>query len=94
MTPHKDTLNLIRTSFPGHDTVIERAFNDNRSFRDLCEDYRRCVVALHRWRQANAKAVAPRGEEYTELLVDLGREIQTWLEAMEVGSPPSPGKAR
>lgn len=78
---------LIRTSFPGRDPLIERVFHDNQTFRDLCQDYRRCAAALNRWSaRADAEAV-PRQQEYAELLAELGREIESWLDAMETDSP-------
>jgi hypothetical protein len=94
MNSDADTLTLIRASFPDRDQLIEDAFRDSRSFRDLCEDYRRCVGALHHWKQLTADEAPPRWQEYTELLVELGREIQTWLEAMEIGSSHSSGGAQ
>ena len=89
-----ETLSLIRTSFPDRDPLIERAFRESQSFRDLCEDYRKCVGALHRWKQLTADEAPPRCQEYTELLVELGRDIQTWLEAKEIGSTHSGGGAQ
>ena len=94
MKPGTDTLTLIRASFPGRDLVIERAFRESRSFRDLCEDYRRCVAALDRWKKSQVTEAPFRRQEYTELLLELGREIQTWLESMETGSPSSRGSVR
>jgi hypothetical protein len=94
VNPDTDTLTLIRTSFPGRELLVERAFREHQSFRDLCEDYRKCVGALHRWKQLTEDAAPPRWQEYTELLVELGREIQTWLEAMEIGSSHSSGGAQ
>lgn len=86
MSPKPDTPSLIRASFPGRDQLIERAYRGNRPFRELCDDYRKCVVALERWKQREANQPVPRWHEYTELLAELRGEIQTWLEAMETGS--------
>ena len=86
MDPDIDTLNLIRTSFAGREELIERAFRDSFPFRALCEDYRDCVAALHRWKQRSAAEAPPRWQEYAELQMELGLEIQAWLEAMEAGS--------
>lgn len=83
--PAGDTLTLIRTSFPGRDELITSAFRENRSFRELCRDYRRCVAALHRWRSLEAALPRTRGQEYSELLVELGSEIQNWLQALDTG---------
>lgn len=81
----RDTLSLIRTSFAGHEKLIERAFGESRSFQTLCEDYRQCNEALQRFEQRSAAESDARSQEYADLLVELGSEIQNWLEAMEVG---------
>ena len=80
-----DTLTMIRTSFPGRDELIEHAFSESQPFQALCEDYRECNEALQRFKQLSAAESVPRSQEYADLLVDLGSEIQNWLEAMEVG---------
>ena len=92
MTRHGETVSLILASFPGRDQLIERAYRGNRPFRELCDDYRKCVVALERWKQREANQPVPRWQEYTELLAELRGEIQTWLEAMETGSYTSRGR--
>jgi hypothetical protein len=89
MSRENQTLNLIRTAFPGRDQLIEKAFNDTRSFRDLCEDYRKCFAALHRWKRRTTAEASRRHQEYTDLLMELGREIGTWLEDAETESPPT-----
>ena len=83
MNRDTETLRLIQTLFPGREDLVEDAFRDPR-FRDLCEDYSRCDAALHRWKQLTTAESVPRRQEYTELLADLGREIETWLEAMDI----------
>lgn len=92
MSSGSKTLSLIRDSIPGRDQLIENAYRDSRPFRDLCEDYRKCVRALERWKQLEANGTGPRRQEYTELLAELRGEIQTWLEAMETGSYTSRGR--
>lgn len=93
MNSDSDTLNLIRTSFAGREELIERAFRDSVPFRALCEDYRDCVAALHRWKQRSAAEAPPRWQEYAELQMELGLEIQTWLEAMETDASHSGGSS-
>ncbi len=85
MDVDRDTLSLIRTSFAGRERLIECAFGENPSFQTLCEDYRQCNEALQRFKQLEAFEAPSRQQEYADLLVDLGSEIQNWLEAMEVG---------
>ena len=80
-----DTLALIRTSFAGREKLIERVFGESASFRTLCEDYRQCNDALQRFEVRSSVESVPRSQEYADLLVELGSEIQNWLEAIEVG---------
>jgi hypothetical protein len=77
------TLSMIQARFPGRERSIERAFGENRSFRELCVDYRRCASAVDRWQRSPSNGAASRREEYAELLEDLGLEIQAWLDATE-----------
>ena len=78
-----ETLNLIQTEFPGRDRLIENAYRDSRPFRELCDDYRKCVAARDRWHRLEGNQPVPRWQEYHELLGELRSEIQTWLEAVE-----------
>ena len=89
MNSDPNVLNLIRDSFPGRDRLIESAYRDNLVFRDPCDDYRKCVRALERWKQLEANGTGPRRKEYAELLDELRGEIQTWLEAREYEAPDS-----
>jgi hypothetical protein len=86
MTRTGETLRLLREGFPGRDRLVERAYRDNRPFRELCDDYRRCRAALESWRQRENENTDERSREYTELLADLAAEIEVWLQAMETGS--------
>lgn len=90
MSPEIDTLDLIQSTFPGQDRLIGQAFKENRSFHELCEDYRRCVAVLERWKEPTGAEASQRREEYNDLLVELGQEIQSWLEEMgRTTSPPT-----
>ena len=83
MKERPEALGLIQTEFPGWDRLIENAYRNNRPFRELCNDYRRCVAARERWQRLESNQPVPRWQEYRELLGELRSEIQTWLEAME-----------
>ena len=83
MSPDTDTLNLIQTTFPGQGQLIGQVFEENGTFRELCEDYRRCVAALDRWKESTGTEASQRHQEYTELLMELGKEIETWLDASQ-----------
>jgi hypothetical protein len=78
-----ETLSLIRSEFPGRERLIASVYRDNRGFRELCGDYRKCVIAMYRWQKLTEDTSHPRWKEYEELLVELGLEIQTWLEAID-----------
>ena len=81
MTP--DTMSLIKACFAGRDVLIERALRQNAEFLTLCEDYHACSAALAYWKSCASADATLRRREYADLLVDLDREIQRWLEALE-----------
>ena len=85
---------MIRAMFPDQEQLVARAYRNNRSFRELCDDYSKCVAALEHWKKLETKTSAPRCEEYNELLKELRGEIQIWLQAMETGSYRTNGRAR
>ena len=94
MTRAPDTLRLLQEAFPGRDRLVDQAYRDNRSFRELCDDYRRCRAALEGWQRQQDEVTEERSREYTELLAELATEIETWLQAMETGSCGPPGGPR
>jgi hypothetical protein len=83
MISRQRTRSLIASEFPGRDSLIDHAYRESRSFRDLCRDYRRCAEALDRWRRSDGDSSSSRAREYAELLSQLGSEIASWLEAEE-----------
>ena len=56
MVSKQDTRSLVKREFPGRESLVERAYRENRSFRDLCGDYRDCAEALERWRRSEGSA--------------------------------------
>ena len=74
---------MIQARFPGRERSIARAFGENPSFRDLCDDYRKCASAVDLWQRHQGTSAALRRQEYAELLEELGLEIRTWLNAAE-----------
>mgnify|MGYP001823531512 FL=1 len=91
MGSRHDTKSCVAAAFPANVSLIESAYRENSSFRDLCRDYRACADAFEDWRRSGDEASSSRSREYAELLSQLGREIASWLEAMENGSTP-PGR--
>ena len=89
MISKQDTLSFVTSALPGRDSLIERAYRENRSFRGLCRDYRECAEALERWRRSEVSESSSRVREYSELLASLAQEIESWLEASRLR--PDPG---
>ena len=89
MISKQDTLSFVTSALPGRDSLIERAYRANRSFRGLCQDYRKCAEALERWRRSEISASSSRVREYAELLAALAQEIESWLETSRLR--PDPG---
>lgn len=88
MVATQDAKSLIKSTFPGHDSRIDHAYEENELFRDLCRDYRSCVRALDRWRQMNGDEPSSRTPEYVELLAQLTNEVESWLFALQDGTTP------
>lgn len=80
----------IQTLFPGHDRLIDVAYRDDPTFRELCDDYRRCAAAIERWRGLNGDESMSRVDEYSELLDRLAHEVEAWLEESGDDSPRMP----
>jgi hypothetical protein len=88
MTARQDARTLVTSSFPGHDSLIDRAYRENESFRDLCQDYRNCALALDRWRRQKGDQPSRRAREYAELLAELTGEVESWLGALRTDAGP------
>lgn len=84
-----DARSQLRDAFPGRDELIEQGIREHPTFRELCVDYRRCAVALEEWRRDD-KAHPERVGEYEELLAELAREIEGWLEVLADGERRRP----
>jgi hypothetical protein len=81
MKPGQRTRSLIQYLHPGREALVDRGLSESSDFRELCEDYRRCFVALENLRQSGATAKSERILEYEELLAQLALEIEATLEA-------------
>lgn len=75
-----DSAARVITQFENWKTCIEQSFEQCDDFRSLCEDYAVCARALEKWQASTAAFAAQRQQEYSELLVELGQEIDDWLE--------------
>ena len=81
--PDPDTLHQLKASFRGRGPLIDRLFADCEEFRSLCVDYCQCAAAVDYWRRQPTGVATTRHEEYAELLIELDREIENWLDAAE-----------
>ena len=88
MVSRRDTRSLIKSTFPGHDSLIDRAYRESASFRVLCRDYRDCALALERRRLLDGAETSSVTREYAELLAELACELESWLGAMRFGPVP------
>ena len=82
MKPGQGTASLIQSLCPGHEALVDRGLSEYPAFRELCEDYRRCFVALENLRQSGATDHPERILEYEELLAQLAREVEACLEGL------------
>ena len=69
--------------FPGQWEKLKRLFEQNTSFRSLCNDHMRCAKALRYWQQSVADEAPARREEYAKILQDLEGEILKSLDEAE-----------
>lgn len=59
---------------------IEELIRENPDFKDICQDYGKCVEALSYWSKANKPESPERMAEYRELVSKLESEIVQHLE--------------
>lgn len=76
---------LIQRAFPGHGALIERGLREHPTFRELCDDYRRCAIALEDRKGRACAGNSDRVCEYEQLLAELADEVRGWLEALSQG---------
>ena len=81
--PEPETLLQIKTSFRGREKLIDCLYSQSEEFQSLCTDYCECAITLDRWRQRDTAEALLRQEEYSQLLIELDREIEAWLQAVE-----------
>lgn len=85
MKPAQGTRSLIRDLYPGREALIDRGLDEDSAFLELCEDYRRCFIVLENLRQPATNRQSDRVREYEELLAELGRELDGWLDGLVQG---------
>jgi len=75
MSVIQQSLLIICDRFPDHVEKIKARFDNQDSFKTLCEDYRICTEALQHWTQSLDENASMRVAEYGALLRELEEEI-------------------
>lgn len=75
MTVLQASLLWVVKRFPDHKANLLQLFRENRNFKIICDDYRRCSEALEAWRQSTTETASARRQEYADLLQELELEI-------------------
>lgn len=70
---------------PAFREKIEQLFREDGDFRDLCHDYRLCLISLWRW-EINPEQNRELIEEYRALLGELEKEVEHFLESKNKSS--------
>ena len=65
--------------FPDLKEKIQHNFNESRNFRTLCENYRRCAIAIQSSNESTGDRAQARKNKYAEMLYDLELEIMVKL---------------
>ena len=87
----KSSVARVISRFEDLKTCVEQSYKESGDFRSLCEDYAVCERALEKWQDCDAFVAAQRRQEYTELLAELGQEIEDWLEQRYVHDQSNKG---
>jgi hypothetical protein len=82
----KASIDLIINLFSDMELEIKRFYREDENFRLLCEDYAVCALALQNMKTANPPPSRERCEEYEQMLAELEREIEVWLQESEIAS--------
>ena len=80
MHAEADVLGLIQAAFGERGATAVYLFRVDEGFRSLCEDYYDCVISMERLSDRSTGQPDRRRREYAELLLDLDREIQDWVD--------------
>ena len=76
----KDSLRCVKERFPPLGEQAAQLFDDDESFRELCEEYEACSQTVVRLEDRGPSAQALRNE-YKALLLRLEGELLRYLEA-------------
>ena len=63
--------------------IIERLYEHDEKFREICNDYQTYLDALQFWEQSSSDDAPARRSEYTELVGELEKELTEILNKSE-----------
>ena len=76
-------LSIALDRFPDRRDAIVQLDRKNETFQTLCNDYRKCELALRYWIQSEKDGAECRREEYEALQRELEGEILRYLDEFE-----------
>ena len=76
-------LSIALDRFPDRRDTIAQLDKENMTFQTLCNDYRKCKLALRYWIQSEKDGAEYRREEYEALQRELEGEILRYLDEFE-----------
>ena len=76
-------LSIALDRFPDRRDAIVQLDRKNETFQTLCNDYRKCKLALRYWVQSEKNGADCRREEYETLQRELEGEILRYLDEFE-----------
>ena len=76
-------LSIALDRFPDRRDAIVQLDRKNETFQTLCNDYRKCELALRYWIQSEKDGAEYRREEYEILQRELEGEILRYLDEFE-----------
>ena len=76
-------LSIALDRFPDRRDAIAQLDKENMTFQTLCNDYRKCKLALRYWIQSEKDGAEYRREEYETLQRELEGEILRYLDEFE-----------
>ena len=76
-------LSIALDRFPDRRDTIAQLDKENMTFQTLCNDYRKCKLALRYWIQSEKDGAECRREEYEALQRELEGEILRYLDEFE-----------
>ena len=71
---------LILQRFPHQKDALRRLYRTSESFQAICHSYQQCSKAFDYWSASGKKESPTRQREYSELIIELEKEIIHSLE--------------